>query len=90
MANLIQIEILFYLNKVCHHPPEEPNGETVCWGHFNDFIGFSNSIGVSLLLTGSDLTLSSSLFGWQQKKTLISIVVMYVFKFDEIVVERIR
>ena len=47
-------------------PSEKPNGETACWGHyFNDFTG------VLLLLTGSDLASSSSLFGWQQKHSSI-------------------
>ena len=30
----------FFSNRICCHLPEEPKGETACWGHcFNDFIG---------------------------------------------------
>ena len=48
----------FFSNRICYHIPEEPKGETACWGRcFNDFIG------VLLLLPLIEWTSIETCFG---------------------------
>ena len=77
-SNRIYLNEIFYLNRIYCQLPAEPNGETICWGHYSICVSFIDAlIELFFWLNFDPQNLADMAFA--ERRNLCS-VVFYVFR----------